>query len=58
MHSPALAAPDADVLPDAQDSQAAVEVVPLNLPGTHSAQEEPGARKVHDTPTSSEWPQF
>lgn len=55
MHSPALAAPDADVLPDAQDSQAAVEVVPLNLPGTHSAQEEPDEKKVHETPTSYSW---
>jgi hypothetical protein len=38
--------------PAAQFAQAATPVVSLNLPATHSSHSSPGARKVHDTPTS------
>jgi hypothetical protein len=40
--------------PAAQLVQAATPVVSLNLPATHSSHASPGARKVHDTPTSFE----
>jgi hypothetical protein len=47
-----LAAPTGLYDPAAQLAQAATPAVPLNLPATHSAHSSPGAKKVHDTPTS------
>jgi hypothetical protein len=41
--------------PAAQLVQAATPLEPLNLPATHSSHSSPGARKVHDTPTSYWW---
>ena len=47
-----LAAPTVLYDPAAQLVQAATPVVSLNLPATHSSHSSPGARKMHDTPTS------
>lgn len=43
-------------VPTPQSAQAVESSVPLNWPALHSSHPLPGARKVHDTPTSKSWP--